>query len=181
MKHWLVPLLFLVGVAIAVSAVPRVSREALHAMESSFDKRIQMMSADTPFELLGNTNGVYLEGYGAVFTCEVNLSQSANISPFQTSIPRDYVVKLRQRKLERLPILKKSMQEEMIAMASSLDNVPANERIVLGVKLFYRAWEDTTGLPSQVLMEAERQKLLDVQLGRTSRASLDSIIRVEEL
>jgi len=30
-------------------------------------------------------------------------------------------------------------------------------------------------------MQAERQKLLDVQVGRTGRAALDSIIRVEEL
>jgi hypothetical protein len=30
-------------------------------------------------------------------------------------------------------------------------------------------------------MQAERQKLLDVQLGRASRSSLDSIIKVQEL
>jgi hypothetical protein len=90
-------------------------------------------------------------------------------------------VKLHQRKLERVSVLKKSMQEEMVAMASSLDNVPANERIVLGVTLLYHPWEDTSRLPSQILMQAERQKLVDVQLGRISRSSLDSIIRVEEL
>jgi len=181
MRRLLVPLLLPAAAVIAIAATSHVSREALQAMETSFDRRIQTMSADVPFELLGNTNGIYLEGYGAVFTAEVNLAQSASISPFQPSMPKEYVVKLRQRKLERVPILKKSMQEEMVAMASSLDNVPANERIVLGVKLFYRTWEDRAGLPSQILMQAERQKLLDVQLGRTNRASLDSIIRVEEL
>jgi len=181
MRRWRVPLMLLTMAAVAIAAAPHLSRDAMHAMETSFDKRIQTLSVDAPFELLGNTNGVYLEGYGAVFTCEVNVLQSANISPFQTSMPRDYVVKLHQRKLERIPILKKSMQEEMVAMASSLDNVPANERIVLGVTLLYYPWEDTSGLPSQILMQAERQKLVDVQLGRASRASLDSIIRVEEL
>jgi hypothetical protein len=30
-------------------------------------------------------------------------------------------------------------------------------------------------------MQAERQKLLDVQLGRASRSSLDSIVKVQEL
>ena len=181
MKQRRVPLMLLTLVTAVIAAAPRVSRDAMHAMETSFDKRIQTLSVDAPFELLGNTRGVYLEGYGAVFTSEVNLMLSANVNPFQTSIPRDYVVKLRQRKLERVPVLKKSMQEEMVAMASSLDNVPANERMVLGVTLLYHPWEDTAGLPSQILMQAERQKLLDVQLGRTSRSSLDSIIRVEEL
>lgn len=181
MRRCRIPSLLLLAVAIAIAAVPRVSRGALHAMEISFDKRIQTMSVDAPFELLGNTRGVYLEGYGAVFTSEVNLLLSANISPFQPNMPRDFVVRLRQRKLERVPILKKSMQEEMLAMASSLDAVPANEQIALGVTLLYHPWEDTTGLPAQILMQAERQKLLDMQLGRTSRASLDSIIRVQEL
>src|SRR5579872_521758 len=181
MKRQRVLLMLLIVAAIAIAAAPRVSRDAMHAMEISFDKRIQTLSVDAPFELLGNTRGVYLEGYGAVFTSEVNLMLSANISPFQTSMPKEYIVKLRQRKLERVPILKKSMQEEMMAMASSLDAVPANEQIVLGVTLLYHPWEDTTGLPSQILMQAERQKLLDVQLGRTSRSSLDSIIRTQEL
>jgi hypothetical protein len=47
--------------------------------------------------------------------------------------------------------------------------------------LFYYKWEDTAGLPSQILMQAERQKLLDVQLGRASRSSVDAIIHVQEL
>ena len=66
-------------------------------------------------------------------------------------------------------------------MASSLDAVPPNEQVVLGVTLFYHTWEDRGGLPSQIVMQAERQKLLDVQLGRASRSSLDSIIKVQEL
>jgi hypothetical protein len=178
MKYWLVPALLLAAAAAAFTAKTGVSREAVQAMERSFDKRIQTLSADVPFELLGNTRGVYLEGYGAVFTSEVNLSQSANTSPFQLTIPKEYATKLRLRKLERVPMLKKNMQQEMVAMASSLDAVPPNERIVLGVTLYYHKWEDSSGLPSQIVMQAERQKLLDVQLGH---AAADSVIHVQEL
>ena len=67
---------------LAITAVAGASRLALNVFELSFDKRIQTISTDIPFELLGSTRGIYLEGYGAVFTTEVNLSQSANISPF---------------------------------------------------------------------------------------------------
>jgi hypothetical protein len=174
-------LVFFAGLIVLATASPRVSREALHAMEISFDQRIQTLSPDVPFELLGNTRGVYLDGYGAVFTSEVNLSQSMNLSPFQTTIPKEYVTKLRLRKLERVPALKKCMKEQLVAMASSLDTVPVSEQIVLGVTLLYRKWEDASGLPSQIVMQAERQKLLDVQLGRATRASLDAVIRVQEL
>ena len=167
--------------ALAITAVAGATRIALHAVELNFDKRVQTLSTDIPFELLGSTRGVYLDGYGAVFTAEVNLSQSANISPFQQTIPKEYAAKLRLRKMDRVPLLKKSMQEEMLAMATSLDGVPPHEQIVLGVTLFYFKWENTSNLPSQIIMQAERQKLWDVQLGRASRTTLSSIIRAQEL
>jgi hypothetical protein len=178
MKRWLIATVFM---AAAFAAAPRIRREALHAMELSFDKRIQTLSADIPFELLGNTRGVYLEGFGVIFTSEVNLSQSMAITPFSLTIPKEYMVKLRLRKLDRVPVLEKNMREQLVAMASSLDSVPPNEQVVLGVTLFYHNWEDTAGLPLQIVMRAARQQLLDVQLGRASRASLDSIIKMQEL
>ena len=166
----------------AVADGPRVGLSALHAMEQSFDKRILTANTEAPFDLLGTTRGVYLEGCGAVFTAELNLLVTTNISPFLQKIPKDYVVKVHAKKLQRVPLLKQAMRETMLDMASSLDGVPAKENIVLGVSLVYfTKWEDTTGLPSQIVMQAQRQKLLDVQLGRASRSSLDSIIRVEEL
>jgi hypothetical protein len=180
MRRWCVPAVLVAAVVVAVAAVPRVSRGALHAMELSVDQRVQTLSMDAPFELLGNTRGFYLDGYGAVFTTEVNLSQSTNISPFQPVLPKEYIDKLRLKKRDRVPVLKKCMQEEMVAMAASLDTVPAKEQIVLGVTLYYHQWEETAGLPSQIVMQAERQKLLEVHLGRAGRESLDSVIRVQE-
>jgi hypothetical protein len=166
----------------AVAEGPRVGLTAMRAMEQSFDKRVLTASTDSPFDLLGTTRGVYLGGYGAVFTAEVNLMVTTNITPFLQKIPKDYVVKVHTQKLQRVPLLKQTMRESMLAMASSLDGVPPSENIVLGVSLVYfTKWEDTTGLPSQIIMQAERQKLLDVQLGRASRSSLDSSIHVQEL
>lgn len=165
----------------AVAQGPRVGYGAIRAMEKSFDRRVLTLSTDTPFDLLGNTRGVYLGGYGAVFTTEVNLLVTNNISPFLQTIPKEYVAKVHTQKLQRVPMLKRSMQDALVATAASLDNVPAGENIVLGVTLFYYNWENTSGLPVQIVMQAQRQKLLDVQLGRASRASLDAVIRVQEL
>jgi len=165
----------------AVAQGPRVGYAAIRAMEQSVDRRVMTLSTDTPFDLLGNTRGVYLGGYGAVFTTEVNLLVTNNISPFLQTIPKEYVAKVHTQKLQRVPLLKRNMQDALVATAASLDNVPAGENIVLGVTLFYYNWENTSGLPAQIVMQAQRQKLLDVQLGRASRASLDAVIRVQEL
>ena len=166
----------------AVAEGPRVGLTAIRAMERSFDKSVLTAGAESPFELLGTTRGVYLDGYGAVFTTELDLMVTTNISPFLQKIPKEYVAKIHTQKLQRVPVLKQTMREAMLSMAASLDGVRANENIVLGVSLVYfTKWEDTTGLPSQIIMQAQREKLLDVQLGRASRSSLNTVIRVEEL
>jgi hypothetical protein len=181
MKRALIFSAVLAAAWVAVAQGPQVSYAAIRAMEQSLDRRVLTLSTDTPFDLLGNTRGVYLGGYGAVFTTEVNLLVTNNVSPFLQTIPKEYVTKVHAQKLQRIPVLKRSMRDAMVATAASLDNVPAGENIVLGVTLFYYNWENTSGLPSQIVMQAQRQKLLDVQLGRASRASLDAIIRVQEL
>lgn len=159
---------------------PRVRRAALAAMEKNFDGRIERIGAEDPFMLLGTTRGVYLEGYGVVFTAEVNLVNSPGISPFRQSVPKEEIASLRIRKLQRLAVLKQNIEDMLVASAALLSDVPDTEQITVGVSLFYRSYEDTTGLPSQILMQAERRKLLQFQPGRIDRAALESIIRVQE-
>ena len=118
------------------AAAPRVKRPALAAMERSFDGRLEKLGAEDSFMLLGNTRGVYLEGYGAVFTAEVNLFQGPTITPFRQSISKEDVTRVHARKVQQLPGLKRKMREMLSDSAASLDTVPANERIALGVSLF---------------------------------------------
>jgi hypothetical protein len=54
------------------------------------------------------------------------------------------------------------------------------ERLVVGVTLFHFSWEDSSGLPAQILMQAPRKTLLEFQTGRRSRATLESAVQVRE-
>lgn len=157
---WLA-LMGIAGATAGPNADLHQKRMALGVLEKTFDGRLERSGGDDPFLLLGTTRGVYLHGYGAVLTAEVNLVNSANVSPFRPTIPPEYRARLHTRKLERLPLLKQTMRDMLEASAAALDSVPANEQIVIGVSLFYYSWEDTTGLPSQVLMQANRQQLLE--------------------
>lgn len=174
-----VTILALLGAALADA--PRVKRAALAAMEKSFDDRLQSAVTQEPFDMLGNTRGIYLDGYGAVFTAELGLVFTPTINPFRLTIPKPEVAAVHQRKVRQLPILKQNMREMLLNCSASLDSVPGNEQIVVSIILFNRAWEDTSGLPSQIMMQGERQKLLNVQTGRAPRTILDSVIRVQEL
>ncbi len=179
MKRLAAGLLLLVAVLCAQG--PRVKRAALAAMEKSFDGRLQSAVTQEPFDLLGNTRGIYLDGYGAVFTAELGLVYTPTINPFRLTIPKPEVAAVHQRKVRQLPILKQNMRQMLLDSSASLDSVPPGEQIVISVILFNRSWEDTAGLPSQIMMQAERQKLLNVQTKRTPAADLDSLIRVQEL
>ena len=168
--------LLLVNAAVA-SEAPR--RLAVSAMEQLADKKL--VAREDPFELLGNTRGTYLDGYGAVFTTEVSLAFTPSANPFRGPLTKQEIATVHDRKRQRLPVLRQAMQEFLLAAGSSLDNVAPKEKVVYFVNLYYHNWEDVTGLPSQLIMDCEKQKLLDVQSGRADRAMLANWVKVKEL
>ena len=174
------PAIAAVLLALAFSAAAHagsIKRTVFADLERNVDGRLLRAIPDDAFVLLGNTRGFYLEKYGAVFTTEINLANTPTVSPFRQTIPKEDVVKVRNKKLQRITVLKQHMRSALLALAVTLDDVPLDEQIVLGVALFYFSWEDTAGLPSQVLMQAEKRKLVEVQTGR---AGADSVIQVRE-
>ena len=154
-----------------------MSRGTIVAMEKSFDNRVERLWDDNPFVLLGPTRGVYLEGYGCVFTTEVNLATGRTMM-MQMQVSKEDIEKHRQKKLKRVPELVAAMRQALVASAASLDPVPGDEQIVMVTFLSRYPWEDVTGLPTQITMQAQKKKLLDAQ--RTGGAGLDEAIRVTE-
>jgi hypothetical protein len=167
-----------IGLALAATLLAGAGfkRAALVAMEKSIDQRIAHI-ADDRYLLVGFTRGVYLEEYGAVFTTEINLANGPAQSPFRPVITKEDIAGIRAKKLERFPILRRTMRETLLDAAASLDEVPAKEQIVIGVSLLYRADEDARDMPGQILMQGERGKLVEAKLGRIPA---DSVIKVRE-
>ncbi len=160
---------------------PRIARAALIQVENHLDRRIETALADNPFMLLSTTQGVYLEGYGAVFTAELNLITAPAPTPFRPAFTRDDIEKIRLRKLERIPVLKRLIRDALVEAAASLEGVPLAEQVAIAVSLFYfRTWENTAGLPSQILMQAPRGVLLDFRARRISEQALEAALRVQE-
>jgi hypothetical protein len=180
MKRFILSTVLATSVMAATVAETQVTRASIQRVEKNFNERIQTSDIKSPLQLLGVTRGIYLPGTGVVFSTEVNLMLTTNTSPFQQTIPKEYAVRVHTGKLERLRALKQTMRDMLVNSASMLDAVPAGEQIVLGVTLFYYAWEDTSGLPAQVVMQAPRQKLLDLKQGKVSKSELESAIKVQE-
>jgi hypothetical protein len=159
---------------------PAVTRAALAALETSFDGRVASLGQEEPFDLLGGTRGIYLEGFGVVFTTELSPIVTPTISPFRPTISKEMTEKIHQKKLERIPLLKQAMREMLVSAAAALEALPAGEQIAVGVTLLYYSWEDRSGLPSQILMQAPKRRLLDLRPGESVEAPLAAAIRLRE-
>lgn len=141
-----------------------VSLASLTVIEKSFDGRLQSFNLNDPIDLLGATRGLYLEGYGAIFTTELSLIVTPGISPFHQTISEPEKDLVHKRKASRLPALRQLMIEMMRNAAQQLNLMPDNEQVVLAVRLLYIPWEKTDGLPGLIVMKANRRAALAGQI-----------------
>jgi hypothetical protein len=159
---------------------PKVSVAMIKAIEESVDNRLQRIWPDDPVEMIGVTQGAYINGTGVVFVSELNLAPSAGISPFHPTRTADELKRIHDKKISRLPKLKAAMQEWLLNSAGSLDPIPPEEQIALGITLFYWSGENTEGLPAQIVMHGSKRALLDIRTGRADKSTLSSALAVEE-
>jgi len=136
----------------------RIAQGTFTDLEKRFNARLErLFDANDPLDLLGNTRGVYLEGYGAVFTVELSLVRTPTLLPFRTTISKELAESVRAKKIQRLPALKAAMKEMLHNMAATFIQIPYDQRVVLIARFYYEPWENLSGMPSQVLMRATRK------------------------
>jgi len=152
---------------------PRVTRAMIEAVQHSLDNKLSGLWPQDPAEVLGISQGTYIEGYGAIFLGEVNLAPAAGISPFHPTVSADEIRRTHEKKLQRLTLIRNAMRAALMDSARSLDSVPADEQVAIGLSLFYWNWENHEGLPAQIVIHAARKALLQ-------SASADSSIVSQE-
>lgn len=177
MKKLLLPLFLAVGFAISAADAPRLSRTLITTVERHLDERIQRMWSDNPQALVGPSRGVYLPGYGIVFTAEMNLA-TANVSLMSPTLSDADKVVLHKKKIERVPQLRTAMKEALIATAASLDPVSATDRVTIALVLPRYTWEDPAGVPLQLVVEGTKQQLLAAQ--KAGPAAIDLAVKITE-
>lgn len=172
---------FLIATGLLLTGAPKLNRNTVVAMEKSFDRRLEREVLDgDALLLIGMTRGVQVEGFGVIYSTEIDLVATPGISPFHPEFTKEDVARLRQRKLARLPALRKAMRQMLLDTAGSLDGLPPEERLVVGVTLNHRSFENITGIPSQIVMQSEKRTLLDFATGKRDRAQMESAIRTQE-
>ncbi len=166
--------------AVAISAAattPRVSGNVLKAVELSLDDRMKSLWPENPFSLIRLTRGLYLDGYGAVFTVDVSpvLSTTSMMHP---TVTKDEVVKAHKVRGERIEQLRTAMRLAVADAASSLEPVPADDQVTLVVYLQHHEWEDISGMPGQLTFRGKKKALVDAK--RAGAAALAQAVTVTE-
>jgi hypothetical protein len=105
---------------------------------------------------------------------------AAVVTPFRPAFTDEQKEALRVKKMLRVGDLKKMMRSMMVDTATALEAIPPQQRVAVAVSLFRFSWEASEGLPDQILMEAQRQVLLDFEKGTIDSAGLDAAIRIQE-
>lgn len=142
--------------AVTTADKPPLSFAVMADLEKQLDDKVSMAGGATPMMLLGTARALYLPGYGAVVTQELSLIVTPTITPFHSSISPQEVVQVHQQKAARLPLMRQTMKDMWTHAANTLNMVPNNEQIVVVVRLLYKPWEDTKGLPGQITLKGPR-------------------------
>lgn len=169
-------LLFAVAASLTAAA-SKVSRAELLNLERAFDRRLAGFDLDDPFDRLGDTRGFYIDNIGVVLSAELSLVVVPQPTPFRPEPGKENVERLRQRKIARMPQLRQLMRDMMVTTATALRGMPPEETVAIGVTLFYQPWEDVSGLPRQVVLQARRKVLVDYEAGKLKNEALNAAIQ----
>jgi hypothetical protein len=179
--------LLIVGIAATAAALcfaavePRVSRATLTAVEGTVNQTFSQRGPDS-YDVLGTARGTYLEGYGTLFTIELDLVSVGplDMSPFRPSMSPAELAAIRERKLKKVPVLEEAMRNILVNASGTVEGLPSNEHIAMEAILFNFRWEDSKGLPRRVFMSAEKQKLVEAKTAHVGPAELAALIEVQE-
>src|SRR5436305_12926787 len=114
------------SVSITTQTKPgRIPLGSFVKLERTFDAKLALLAdANGPVDLLGATRGVYLDGYGVVFTTEMGLVVTPTVNPFNSTITDAQKTRVHSAKATRLPALKKTATEMVTNLATQLAHVP---------------------------------------------------------
>ncbi|MBI4465020.1 MAG: hypothetical protein HY647_09975 [Acidobacteria bacterium] len=144
----------------------RIVKSQLETFQGLLNRNIQQ-SFEQPFALLQDAKGTYLPNFGVAVHLEVNLNTLRLLSPFDMRpYTAEELKKARESKLERIRELKKLLGRFLLEHGALLEAVRPEQNIAIIVHLFNLPSEQSEDLPTQVILEINRQMLLESKIQR---------------
>jgi hypothetical protein len=147
------------GGTIPAGGTAHITLDTLKLLQTGFDTDLASFDYNDSIDVIGRTRGIYLSDYGVLFTTELSPIITPGITPFMQKIPDEIKARVHQRKIDRMPAVRQLMGKMMKKTADQLAMLPDDQQIVLVVRLLYLPYEDTTGLPSQIVMKGDKRSV----------------------
>jgi hypothetical protein len=149
---------------------PPASLQTIIGLEKEMDQRLGTTGGTDPCVVRGPSRGLYVNGLGAVFTAEVELAATPGLHALfgtQSQVGPEEKARYHKTKLARVPQLQQTMRDMVLSLAASpVLKLSDTDEVIVVVRLWYQPWEDTSGLPGQIVARLDHRGgtiRLDVQ------------------
>ncbi len=145
---------------------PAIKRQT-QLFETVLDTALRQHFDPAHFLMMQAPKGAYLEGYGVVFTLEVNLYVMRWLNPFNsTPYSEKELATARAAKAEGMKDLETIIRDLLRNNGMGLDFVPPDKKVAVVVHLFNQA--EFKDLPSQLSLQTKKQWLQEAAGRRLS-------------
>jgi hypothetical protein len=140
---------------------PKIPLSSFVTLERGFDSKLNALGGGNEgIDLLGATRGVYVDGFGVVFTTEMGLLVTPTVTVFNKTITDATKARVHSAKVSRLPALRQAITDMTREIATNMGQVPDDQQVVVAVRLAYASWETTAGLPGLIMAKADRRSAM---------------------
>ncbi len=166
---------FLCALVLAASALTAQTpdyqsvKKQTQLFETVLDTAVRQHYDPANFLMMQSPRGAYLEGYGVVFTLEVNLYVMRWVNPFNAApYSEKEIAAAKAAKQARMKELETLIRDLLRNNGMGLDFVPPDENVAVVVHLFNQV--ELRDLPSQLSVQVKKQWLQEAAGRRLSAA-----------
>ena len=141
------------------------------------DRAIRTFALESQVEQLIPTHGVYAEGFGVVLLSDMNLVALSPLFGFAGPPSKEDIAKIHNAKLKKLTVVQDLLFGVLLSASKSLTHLAPDETILINVGLYNMEFEDRSGLPRAITLQAKKKDLLAAAAARTSRADAAPVLK----
>jgi hypothetical protein len=158
---------------------PHLTRAMLTAFEKQFALSVLTATKDSTVTFIDPPRAYYLDNFGVMMATEMSLVPGYGPTIFG-ALSKEQIQLHHHKVEERLPLIREQMKLALLDGASRFDALDGNDRLAVAVTVYHFAWENTTGIPTQIVMQATRKALLEAR-AKTQEQGRDQSFEMKEL
>lgn len=158
---------------------PRLTKAMLAAFEKQFAANVIAATKDSTVTFVDPPRAYYVDNFGILMASEVSPIPGYGPTMFGPLNPEQ--IQLHHHKVEeRLPLLREQMKLALFDGATRFDMLDDSDHLAVAVTVYHFAWENTTGIPSQIVIQGTKKALLEAR-AKTKEQGRDQAFQMKEM